>query len=252
MPLPVALKLELAVRGELQAQIEREKLIWRRSTTTAIRQQTRGTILAFRQNTKQVLSDRTRSGGARGVANAWRSRIYPERGLSDDPAGFLYTKAPEVISNLEFAQTITPKAGRSFLAIPTVQAQNFVKRGTRITGTGRRRTSRLSPANFPTQRFGRLRFVPTKRGGVLVADNLRPTFSRKTRQQSGIRRAGPNSRNKGRSVVMFVLVRQVRPRRKTRFREIFLQRGANIPRQIASLYENAVRQSRETTVGRAA
>jgi hypothetical protein len=90
-----------------------------------------------------------------------------------------------------------------FLAIPT---ENAPKRG-----TDRRR---ITPRNFPEHRFGQLRLVPRRNGpSLLVVDSVRASFSRKSGNLRGFRKASDRARRAGNAlttVVMFVLVPQVK------------------------------------------
>ena len=90
-----------------------------------------------------------------------------------------------------------------FLAIPT---ENAPRKGT----DGKR----ISPSTFPEHRFGPLRLVPRPSGpSLLVVDGLRASFSRKSGELRGFRRATDRARARGdglATVVMFLLVRQVK------------------------------------------
>jgi Family of unknown function (DUF6441) len=97
---------------------------------------------------------------------------------------------------------IRSKRGR-FLAIPT---DNAPRKGT----DGRR----ISPITFPEHRFGPFRFVPRESGpSLLVVDGLRASFSRKSGELRGFRRATDRALRSGQgltTVVMFLLVPQVK------------------------------------------
>jgi hypothetical protein len=101
---------------------------------------------------------------------------------------------------------IRSRHGR-FLAIPTESAP---RKGT----DGRR----ISPSTFPEHRFGPLRFVPRPTGpSFLVAYGLRASFSRKSGELRGFRRATDRARRSGQgltTVVMFLLVPQVKLRKR--------------------------------------
>lgn len=145
------------------------------------------------------------AGLGRGVANAWRSKVYPQVGKSAEAAGVVFSKAPSIHRAFEEGSVIRSKSG-TFLAIPT---ENAPKRG----ANGKR----ISPSNFPEHRFGRLRFV-YRRGApsLLIAEGLRASFSRKTGQMRGFRRASEKARASGRGLataIMFLLVPQVRLRK---------------------------------------
>jgi hypothetical protein len=113
----------------------------------------------------------------------------------------VYTKAPQIIRAFDEGALILSRRGR-FLAIPT---ENAPRKGT----DGKR----ISPSTFPEHRFGPLRFVPRPNGpSLLVVDGLRASFSRKTGELRGFRRATERGGQSGRgltTVVMFVLVPQV-------------------------------------------
>jgi hypothetical protein len=97
---------------------------------------------------------------------------------------------------------VRSRRGR-FLAIPT---ENAPRKGTD--------GSRISPSTFPEHRVGPLRFVPRSSGpSLLVADGLGVSFSRKSGELRGFRRATDRARRSGQglpTVVMFLLVPQVR------------------------------------------
>lgn len=139
------------------------------------------------------------------VANAWRSAVYPKTGDSANAAASVWTKAPHIIDAHEKGTIIRSRNG-FWLAIPT---ENAPKRGTG--------GKRISPSTFPEHSLGKLRFVylGAGRGGILVVDNLRASYSRKTGEMRGFRRASARALSKGQtaSAVMFVLVPQVRARK---------------------------------------
>jgi hypothetical protein len=134
------------------------------------------------------------------LGNSWRDKHYPNRKL--DAASLVYTKAPQIIRAFDEGALIRRKRGR-WLAIPT---ENAPRKGT----DGKR----ISPSTFPKHRFGPLRFVPRSSGpSLLVVDGLRASFSRKTGELRGFRRATDRAQERGdglTTVVMFLLVPQVK------------------------------------------
>jgi hypothetical protein len=134
------------------------------------------------------------------LANSWRDRHYPNQKL--DAASLVYTKAPQIIRAFDESAVIRSRRGQ-FLAIPT---ENAPRKGT----DGRR----IRPSTFPEHRFGPLRFVPRYSGpSLLVVDGLRASFSRKSGELRGFRRATDRVRRSGQgltTVVMFLLVPQVK------------------------------------------
>jgi hypothetical protein len=110
----VAVKLVAAITGDLRRLLAEEVRAGERAAMAAIRAETEQVKAELRQ---QVMS--AFGGNARGVANAWRSQIFPKSGESLRPAGLVFTKLPNVIDAFERGATIRPKGSRKFLAIPT-------------------------------------------------------------------------------------------------------------------------------------
>jgi Family of unknown function (DUF6441) len=134
------------------------------------------------------------------LANSWRDEYYPNQRL--DAASLVYIKTPQIIRAFDEDAVIRSKRGR-FLAIPT---ENAPRKGT----DGKR----IRPSTFPEHRFGPLRFVPRPSGpSLLVVDGLRASFSRRSGELRGFRRATERTRRSGQgltTVVMFLLVPQVK------------------------------------------
>jgi hypothetical protein len=138
------------------------------------------------------------------LARTWRGRAYPNKGY--DAASLVWSKAPQIVRAFDEGIVVRGRDGL-WLAIPT---ENAPKKG--VGG------KRINPSNFPEHRFGPLRFVYRRNGpSLLVVDDLRASYRRDTGALRGFRRAGAAARRSGRgatTVVMFILVRQVRiPRR---------------------------------------
>ncbi|UMY16657.1 DUF6441 family protein [Methylobacterium organophilum] len=141
------------------------------------------------------------------LANTWRGQTFPRSGESTEAAAYVSSNAPKLIDAFDRGVTIVAK-GRKYLAIPTPDAgvrQISARRGNGSTG------NTLTPAAWERETGVKLRFVPSKSGGVLVADAFyRRQAARFQRRKSfkPIRESGPD---KGRAfVVIFVLVRQVK------------------------------------------
>jgi hypothetical protein len=187
------MKLVATVARSLHADMQAELRDIERAVASGTREAGRGLKTELR---RQVAS----AGLGQRLANSWRDKHYPNQKL--DAASLIYTKAPQIIRAFDQGAVIRSRRGR-FLAIPT---QNAPRSGT----DGKR----ISPSTFPEHRFGPLRFVPRQSGpSLLVVDGLRASFSRKTRQLRGFRRATDRARRSGQglaTVVMFVLVPQVK------------------------------------------
>jgi hypothetical protein len=191
------MKLAATIARSLQADMQAELRDIERSIATGTRDAGRGLKAELR---RQVGS----AGLGRRLARTWRDEHYPNRKL--DAASLVYTKAPQIIRAFDEGAVIRSRRGR-FLAIPT---ENAPRKGT----DGRR----ISPSTFPEHRFGPLRFVPRPSGpSLLVVDGLRASFSRKSGELRGFRRASDRARRTGAgvtTVVMFLLVPQVKLRKR--------------------------------------
>jgi hypothetical protein len=191
------MKLAATISRALQADMQAELRDIERAAATGIRDAGRGLKTELR---RQVAG----AGLGQRLANSWRDRHYPNRRL--DAASLVYTKAPQIIRAFDEGAVVRSKRGR-FLAIPT---ENAPRKGT----DGKR----ISPSTFPDHRFGPLRFVPRQSGpSLLVVDGLRASFSRKTGELRGFRRATDRARRCGQgvsTVVMFLLVPQVTLRKR--------------------------------------
>jgi Family of unknown function (DUF6441) len=191
------MKLAATIMRSLQAGMQAELRDIERAVATGTREAGQGLKTELRrQVTRARLGPR--------LANSWRDKHYPNQKLN--AASLVYTKAPQIIRVFDEGALIRSRRGR-FLAIPT---ENAPRRGT----DGRR----ISPSTFPEHRFGPLRFVPRQSGpSLLVVDGLRASFSRKTGELRGFRRATDRARARGdglTTVVMFLLVPQVKLRKR--------------------------------------
>jgi hypothetical protein len=191
------MKLTATIMRSVEAGIQTELRQIERAVAAGTREAGRGLKTELR---RQVGS----AGLGQRLANGWRDRHYPNQKL--DAASLIYTKAPQIIRAFDEGAVIRSRRGR-FLAIPT---ENAPRKGT----DGKR----ISPSTFPEHRFGPLRFVPRQTGpSLLVVDGLRASFSRKSGELGGFRRATERARRSGQglsTVVMFLLVPQVKLRKR--------------------------------------
>jgi hypothetical protein len=191
------MKLTATITRSVEAGIQAELRDIERAVASGTREAGRGLKTELR---RQVIS----AGLGPRLASSWRDKHYPNQNLY--AASLVYTNAPQIIRAFDEGAVIRSRRGR-FLAIPT---ENAPRKGT----DGRR----ISPSTFPEHRFGPLRFVPRSSGpSLLVVDGLRASFSRKSGELLGFRRATDRARARGdglTTVVMFLLVPQVKlPRR---------------------------------------
>jgi Family of unknown function (DUF6441) len=191
------MKLAAMIARSLQSDMQRELRDIERAVATGTRDAGRGLRAELR---RQVTS----AGLGQRLASSWRDRHYPNQRL--DAASLVYTKAPQIVRAFDEGAVVRSKRGR-FLAIPT---ENAPRKGT----DGKR----ISPSTFPEHRFGPLRLVPRPSGpSLLVVDGLRASFSRKSGELRGFRRATDRARRSGQgltTVVMFLLVPQVKLRKR--------------------------------------
>lgn len=195
----MALRLTLALTGNLKREMERELAAAEKAVTAGVRTATAGLKGELRAQVR-------RAGLGNRLANAWRGQDFPRAGTSLGAKGFVFTRAPRLIE--AFAKNTTIRANRGvFLAIPTDAAPK--------RGVGGRK---ISPETFPEHRFGPLRFVSRGRGrpALLVVDNVRVGRTGRVGALTSQRKnTGRFTRTTGRSTVaMFVLVPQVRLRKR--------------------------------------
>jgi Family of unknown function (DUF6441) len=191
------LRLTASIARSLQADMRAELRDLERAAAAGTKEAGRGLKTELR---RQVTS----AGLGQRLANSWRDIHYDNRGI--DAASLVYTKAPQIIRAFDEGAVIRSRRGR-FLAIPT---ENAPRKGT----DGKR----IRPSTLPEHRFGPLRFVPRRNGpSLLVVGGLRASFSRKTGELRGFRRATDRARQSGQglsTVVMFLLVPEVKLRNR--------------------------------------
>jgi hypothetical protein len=193
------MRITAAIQGSLAEYMAAEVQAAEKAVTVGVKQATDGLKLSMR---RQVAS----AGLGQRLANTWRGKVYPQGQVSLKAAGLVYTNAPEIMTGLETATVIRGKDGL-WLAIPTPNAPKRGMGGKRIT-----------PSNFPEQSLGRLRFVYRPSGvSLLVVDNVRASFAKKTGVLRGFKQASDKQKASGRGLstaVMFWLVLQVRTKKR--------------------------------------
>ena len=181
------MRLKAAFEGNLKKYMESEFRAAEKAVTLGIRDATQGLKMSMR---RQVLS----AGLGPRMANTWRGNVYPKGQNSIRAAGLIFTKASKIMAGFEEASVIRSHKGW-WLAIPT---PNAPKRG--VNG------KRINPSNFPEQRYGKLRFVYRRSGAsLLVVDNARASYSRKTGSLRGFRRASDKAIKTGQGLTTVVI-----------------------------------------------
>jgi len=188
------MRLALAITGSLAQHLRAEAEAGAVATSRV--------MASVAERAKQDLRSQTVGAGlGQRLARAWRSASYPAGGEpSLSAAAVVWSKAPKL--HAAFAESVTIRSAEGFfLAIPTDAAR------------GRYRNRAISPSNWPDHRFGKLRFVYRRQGpSLLVADGQR----QRAGKRGGFGKAGKRATVKGETatVIMFVLVPQVRLRKR--------------------------------------
>jgi hypothetical protein len=137
----------------------------RKVLSAEVRAGERAAMSAVRTETEQVKQELRRQvtsslgGNARGIANAWRSKVFPRTGQSLRPAGLVWTKVANVIDAFERGALIRAKGGK-FLAIPTGFNAARGRRGRGAKGM------RVTPAQMVASGQAFLRPFKSDRGFV--------------------------------------------------------------------------------------
>lgn len=181
------LRVIAALQGDLRTMMAAELKNAQQAVTQGVKQATDGLKSELRG---QVAN----AGLGSKLAKTWRGQVYPRNAQSTNAAGYVYSKAPDIIRAFADGVTIRSKHGR-FLAIPTQYVM-------------RQKNRRISPADFEAEGIP-LRYIPphgARRVGLLVADNLRVTSKGRARVASATAlRTGRGLS----SIIMFILVPQV-------------------------------------------
>ncbi|OSM08757.1 hypothetical protein MAIT1_04742 [Magnetofaba australis IT-1] len=172
---------------------------------------------------KQDLREQVISAGlGNRLARTWRDRSYPNQGIN--AASLVWSKAPHIVQAFDRGVVIRGRNSR-WLAIPTPQAP---KRG--VDG------KKIHPGNFPESRFGKLRFVYRPgRSSLLVVDGVR--ISAKTgrvgrQAKGGIYTKSGRLKSGVTAVVMFVMVPQVRLRKRLDVKRVATRWATRLPEAI--------------------
>ena len=185
----MSLRLAAALQGSLTKIMAQETKAAEQAVTLGIRAATDGLKLELRG---QVTS----AGLGQRLANTWRGMVFPQGQASINAAGFVFSKAPNIINVYAHGALLRSTKGL-FLAVPMPAAGKYAM-GKKIT-----------PATWEQVHGQRLRFI-YRRGAVslLVADNMRA----RTGKRGGFAKASATAMRTGRGLttaIMFVLVPQV-------------------------------------------
>jgi hypothetical protein len=234
-----------AAIGDLRRLLQAEVRAGERAATRALREETDSLKRELRGQVTAAFG-----GKGRGIANAWRSAVYPRSGVSLRPAGLVWTKTPTIVDAFERGALIRAR-GAKYLAIPT----GFnAARGQRGRGG---KGMRVTPAQMAASGQAFLRPFRSGRGFVWClplygASGTSRTGGRRRRGRTllsagGIAEVGTANR-KGREawargmlrkgmVPMFLLLPQVRLAKRLDVAGAAQRAGAHVPRRFVQLWE---------------
>jgi hypothetical protein len=145
------MKIAASIVKDLSTILQEEVRAGEIAVTRAIKAETERLKTELRQQVVSAFAERSR-----GIANVWRSRVFPQTGESLRAAGIVWTKVPNIVDAFERGVTIRARNGR-FLAIPT----GFNRQG------GRRGAKpRVTPQQMVASRKAFLRPFRSGRGFV--------------------------------------------------------------------------------------
>ncbi|WP_109464403.1 DUF6441 family protein [Albibacillus kandeliae] len=193
---------EIAVRGAM-AEVEDElKTAWRKDITAA--------------------------GLGKKLAYTVRGATYPARGGSFDAAASIWSKAPAIIAAHEEGTLIVSSSGR-WLAIPLPSA------GKVRSGRGGKRPS---PKEWEQKTGVRLRFVARPgKPPLLVADDARLDKRGRAGRKGGRRRKSDGILSGAQTVPIFVLMPQVKLKKRTSLTKLAERVAETIPGRIAARWK---------------
>ncbi len=123
------MRLIAALGASLTGILEQEVRAGERAVTRGVRAEAERLKTELRQQVVAAFGAR-----GRGLANAWRARLFPPSGESLGAAGIVWTKVPSIVDAFERGATIRARGGR-YLAISTGfnAPQGRRGRGLRVT-----------------------------------------------------------------------------------------------------------------------
>ena len=197
------MKFSTDILGDMEANFKREERETEKALYSAMREASTGARKEWRAQIVQA-------GLGNKLTRSVRSRAYKNEGLS--PAAVVWSKAYKIMRAFDKGTIIRAKKSR-FLAIPT---KNAPKKGMSMASGAF--TAKISPANFPEHKYGKLNFVPAhgSRPAMLVVYNARRSHSRKHKGRYRVVKASDAAKRKGNAhtVVMFILIPQARIKKR--------------------------------------
>lgn len=184
--------IQVTVHGDLEEELVAEVKSAERAVTAAIRLAGAGVKAGWRA---QIAG----AGLGERLGRTIRDQYYPKGEPSLGAAALVYSKAPHIVGAFDEGVTIRSRNG-FWLAIPTDAA------GKSVTG------GRITPGEWERRNGRRLKFVYRRGRPGLLVDTGDVLPRARVMKRDGTSRAARGFRN--RSVVVFVLVPQVRLRKR--------------------------------------
>ena len=210
------MQLSFAIKGQLSEYLKENLREAKKAVTT-------GVSLAGDGLKKEMRTQIAKANLGKRLSNSWRCNIYPKKKDSLNAAANVYTGAHRILMNFEQGSVIRGKTGL-WLAIPTPNVHRY---------KGKRSPT---PAEVERALGVTLRFVyRVGAPSLLVLDNRRASYNRKTGQLRGFNKASASALRTGKglaTVVMFWLVPQVKMPKKLDFKGASLHWYEQIPRLI--------------------
>lgn len=189
------MRVEVGIEGDLEAELLAEILAAEKAVTAGI---ARAGIALKEAWRRQVAG----AGLGQRLANSIRANRYPRSGQSINAASLVFSRASRIVDAFDRGALIRSKDG-FYLAIPTEAA------GMRGVGG-----ARITPGGWERRTGMRLRFVYRRgRHSLLVADDAR-IGSRGLAARKGGRRRKDGILSGAQTVPIFILVPQVRLRKR--------------------------------------
>jgi len=166
--------------------------------------------------------DVVKAGLGRRLANTWRFQVYPSHGKSLDPAAVVWSKAPKLLDAFDRNPNIVPVNGAKMLAIPTKNTPNKHGRGG---------ATPMTPVEVEALYNQDLILKPGRLGHYYAFVNAVAAKSGR-----GFRQATKGRLAQGRKadlVLMFVLIKSVRPGKRVDIQRRIDQWTARIPGLVA-------------------
>lgn len=184
--------IRVSIDGSLRAQIAAQANRLAQRVTEAVAD----TGLGLREDLRKQV---TAAGLGDRLAKTWQFKVYPRSRVSLGAASLVYSKAPKIVRAFDEATVIRAR-NTAFLAIPTDAAPK--------TGIGGKR---ISPSNWPSHVYGRLRMVYRRGAPSLLVVDAQRERTGKQRGKFRLASARAIAAQRGLStVVMFILVPQVK------------------------------------------